>query len=228
MFDLGDARWWREVRWRRGQRQECRVYEEKKEKQRGEGLRKRQRSRSRRDGWGERIWMREARRCFCKRSLIKDLPKMPVMLRVPSWLLIWKPILLIWGFGGDVQLELLVEQLMSCQRGKGRAMALVVRNNVISFLAPSWLYTTCGFKPDIWVFARKRLGRRSFLSDITFDETRQVRLFVQQCHGSGPELCPGWCQHASVGQQKQGQGIQWFSTSKIIQHNMIIRVFFFV
>lgn len=84
--------------WRRGQRERWRVYIER-EKEKRRDYEKRQSSRSHGDGWGERIWMRGERGCFSKGRLINDLPKMPVTLRVPSWLLIWKPMLLMWGFG---------------------------------------------------------------------------------------------------------------------------------
>lgn len=118
-------------------------YIQKKKKQRKEGLEQRQERQNQRDGWGERIWMREQRRCFCKRRVIKDLPKMPEMLRVPLWLLIWKLMRLIWGFEGDVQLEVIVEPLMSCWRRLGsHAMLVVFRNNMISLLAQSWIYCT--------------------------------------------------------------------------------------
>lgn len=166
--DLGDVIERGKVR-KRADRIMKGTYREK-EKHKKEGLQKRQRSWSQRDGWGERIWMRRERKCFCKRRLIKDLPKMPVTLRVPLWLLIWKLMLLIWGFRGDVQLEVVVEQLMSCWRRLGsRAMVIVVRNNVISFLAQPWLYSTCGLK---------LLQRGNFLFDITFDDACQVKLIA--------------------------------------------------
>jgi len=99
MSDLGDAIWQRKGRWGGGQRDEWGVWGRKKRGKEKRSHKKRQGSRSQKDGWGERIWMREQWRGFCSRWLRRGSSQNPCDSKSPP-MAPCKLRLLIWGLEG--------------------------------------------------------------------------------------------------------------------------------